>query len=36
MDAMTYNHLVLMAAGQGFDVRKLVKTRQEVEELVEA
>lgn len=28
MDAMTYNHLVLLAAGEGFDVRKLVKTKQ--------
>ena len=36
MDDMTYNHLVLVAAGKGFDVRKLVKTEQEVEELVEA
>jgi apolipoprotein D and lipocalin family protein len=29
MDSMTYNHLVLMAAGKGFDVRKLEKTVQE-------
>ncbi len=29
MDAMTYNHLVLVAAGKGFDIRKLVKTVQE-------
>jgi len=29
MDAMTYNHLVLLAAGKGFDIRKLVKTVQE-------
>jgi apolipoprotein D and lipocalin family protein len=36
MDEMTYNHLVLIAAGKGFDVRKLVKTEQEVKELVEA
>lgn len=32
MDSMTYNHLVLMAAGKGFDIRKLVKTGQECEE----
>ena len=30
MDSMTYNHLVLVAAGKGFDIRKLVKTVQEV------
>lgn len=30
MDIMTYNHLVLVAAGKGFDIRKLVKTVQEV------
>jgi apolipoprotein D and lipocalin family protein len=30
MDSMTYNHLVLIAAGKGFDIRKLVKTVQEV------
>ena len=29
MDNMTYNHLVLIAAGKGFDIRKLVKTVQE-------
>ncbi|HTD41914.1 MAG TPA: lipocalin family protein [Mucilaginibacter sp.] len=29
MDSMTYNHLVLVAAGRGFDIRKLVKTVQE-------
>lgn len=29
MDSMTYNHLVLLAAGKGFDIRKLVKTVQE-------
>jgi apolipoprotein D and lipocalin family protein len=29
MDAMTYNHLVLVAAGKGFDIRKLVKTVQD-------
>lgn len=29
MDNMTYNHLVLMAASNGFDVRKLEKTAQE-------
>jgi apolipoprotein D and lipocalin family protein len=29
MDNMTYNHLVLMTAGKGFDIRKLVKTVQE-------
>lgn len=28
MDAMTYNHLVLMAASKGFDIRKVVKTVQ--------
>lgn len=28
MDNMTYNHLVLVAAGRGFDIRKLVKTVQ--------
>ncbi|HEY4198733.1 MAG TPA: lipocalin family protein [Mucilaginibacter sp.] len=31
MDNMTYNHLVLIAAGKGFDIRKLVKTVQEVD-----
>jgi apolipoprotein D and lipocalin family protein len=30
MDNMTYNHLVLVAASKGFDIRKLVKTVQEV------
>ena len=30
MDSMTYNHLVLVAAGRGFDIRKLEKTVQEV------
>jgi apolipoprotein D and lipocalin family protein len=30
MDNMTYNHLVLIAASKGFDIRKLVKTVQEV------
>jgi len=34
MDAMTYNHLVLLAAGKGFDIRKLVKTVQDHELLV--
>jgi apolipoprotein D and lipocalin family protein len=29
MDSMTYNHLVLLAASKGFDIRKLVKTGQE-------
>lgn len=29
MDSMTYNHLVLIAASRGFDIRKLVKTVQE-------
>ena len=29
MDSMTYNHLVLVAASRGFDIRKLVKTVQE-------
>lgn len=29
MDSMTYNHLVLVAATRGFDIRKLVKTVQE-------
>ena len=29
MDSMTYNHLVLMAASKGFDVRKLEKTMQD-------
>jgi len=29
MDSMTYNHLVLLAASRGFDIRKLVKTVQE-------
>jgi len=28
MDSMTYNHLVLVAASRGFDIRKLVKTVQ--------
>ncbi|MBS1519524.1 MAG: lipocalin family protein [Bacteroidetes bacterium] len=28
MDTMTYNHLVLVAASRGFDIRKLVKTVQ--------
>lgn len=28
MDSMTYNHLVLVAASRGFDIRKLVKTIQ--------
>jgi apolipoprotein D and lipocalin family protein len=28
MDSMTYNHLVLMAAARGFDIRKLEKTIQ--------
>ena len=28
MDNMTYNHLVLVAAGRGFDIRKLEKTIQ--------
>jgi apolipoprotein D and lipocalin family protein len=36
MDDMTYNYLVLVAAGKGFDVRKLAKTGQEVEGVVEA
>lgn len=27
MDSQTYNHLVILAANKGFDVRKLVKTR---------
>src|ERR1700744_1502164 len=36
MDDMTYNYLVLMAAGKGFDVGKLGKPEQEVRELVEA
>jgi apolipoprotein D and lipocalin family protein len=31
MDNMTYNHLVLLAASKGFDIRKLVKTVQGVE-----
>ena len=31
MDSMTYNHLVLLAAGRGFDIRKLVKTVQDME-----
>jgi apolipoprotein D and lipocalin family protein len=30
MDTMTYNHLVMLAAEKGFDIRKLVKTEQEV------
>jgi len=30
MDSMTYNHLVLVAAGRGFDIRKLEKTLQDV------
>lgn len=35
MDSMTYNHLVLIAASRGFDIRKLVKTVQgEVAEAV--
>ncbi|MDB5022374.1 MAG: blc 1 [Mucilaginibacter sp.] len=29
MDSMTYNHLVLVAAGKGFDIRNLVKTTHE-------
>jgi len=29
MDSMTYNHLVLVAASRGFDIRKLVKTVQD-------
>ena len=28
MDDMTYNHLVMLAASKGFDIRKLVKTEQ--------
>ena len=28
MNNMTYNHLVLVAAGKGFDIRKLIKTEQ--------
>lgn len=28
LDSMTYNHLVLVAAGRGFDIRKLVRTVQ--------
>ncbi|MBV8390919.1 MAG: lipocalin family protein [Mucilaginibacter sp.] len=28
MDSMTYNHLVLVAASRGFDIRKLVNTKQ--------
>jgi len=28
MDSQTYNHLIVMAANKGFDVRKLVKTKQ--------
>ncbi|MES2427693.1 MAG: lipocalin family protein [Bacteroidota bacterium] len=28
MDSQTYNHLVTLAAGKGFDVRNLVKTEQ--------
>ena len=31
MDSMTYNHLVLLAAGRGFDIRRLVKTVQDTE-----
>ncbi|MGZ3767100.1 MAG: lipocalin family protein [Mucilaginibacter sp.] len=30
MDNMTYNHLVVLAATKGFDIRKLVKTEQEL------
>ncbi|MDB5133555.1 MAG: blc 1 [Mucilaginibacter sp.] len=30
MDSMTYNHLVLQAANKGFDIRKLVKTVQDI------
>jgi apolipoprotein D and lipocalin family protein len=30
MDSMTYNHLVLQAAGKAFDIRKLVKTVQDI------
>ena len=31
MNSMTYNHLVLLAASRGFDIRKLVKTEQKKE-----
>ncbi len=30
MDTMTYNHLVMLAAEKGFDIRNLIKTQQEV------
>jgi apolipoprotein D and lipocalin family protein len=29
MDSQTYNHLVTLAAGKGFDVRNLIKTEQD-------
>lgn len=30
MDSQTYNHLVVLAANKGFDIRNLVKTKQEL------